>query len=56
MQYVAFESAADEHVPVLLTDCNIMILYAHNTKLNVHQRMYWDFGQIWHASIIWKNW
>ena len=33
----------------MLTDGNIMILYAHNTKLNVHQRMYWDFG--WDASI-----
>ena len=51
MQYVAFESATHRHVPVLLTDGNIMIVYAHNTKLNVHQRMYWDFGQIWDASI-----
>ena len=49
MQYVAFESAVHRHVPVMLTDGNIMMLYAHNTKLNVHQRMYWDFG--WDASI-----
>ena len=50
MQYVAFESAARWHVPVLLTDGNTTTLYAHSTKLNVHQRMYWDFGQIWDAS------
>lgn len=49
MQYVAFESAVHRYVPVLLTDGNIMVLYAHNTKLNAHQRMYWDwsdFGRI----------
>ena len=51
MQYVAFVSAAHQHVPVLLTDGNIMIVYVHNTKLNVHQRMYWDFDQIWDASM-----
>ncbi|KAL0052337.1 hypothetical protein WJX82_000522 [Trebouxia sp. C0006] len=51
MQYVAFESAAHRHVPVLLTDGNIMVLYTHNTKLNAHQRMYWDFGQILDASL-----
>ena len=51
MQYVAFESAAHRYVPVLLTDGNIMVLYTHNTKLNAHQRMYWDFGQIVDASL-----
>lgn len=50
MQYVAFESAAQRYVPVLLTDGNNMVLYVHNTKLNAHQRMYWDFGQILDAS------
>ena len=29
MQYVAFKSATGRHVPVLLTDGNTMILYAH---------------------------
>lgn len=39
MQYVAFGSAAHRYVPVLLTDGNIMVLYIHNSKLNVYQRM-----------------
>ncbi len=51
MQYVAFESAVHRFVPVLLADGNIMVLYVHNTKLNAHQRMYWDFDQIVDASI-----
>ncbi|KAL0034281.1 hypothetical protein WJX77_006971 [Trebouxia sp. C0004] len=51
MQYVAFVSATLRYVPVLLTDGNIMILYAHNTKLSAHQRLYWDSGQILEASL-----
>lgn len=50
MQYVAFAAATRRYVPVLLTDGNIMVLYIHNAKLNAHQRMYWDFSQIWEAS------
>ena len=56
MQYVAFESAVHRFVPVLLADGNIMVLYVHNTKLNAHQRMYWDFDQIVDASISSRNW
>lgn len=51
IQYVAFMSATDRHVPVLLTIGNIMVLYIHNTRLNKHHRMYWGFGQIVDASI-----
>ena len=51
MQYVAFVSGTQRYVPVLLTDGNTMVLYAHNAKLSAHQRLYWDFGQILEASI-----
>ena len=51
MQYVAFKSAMDRHVPVLLTDGNIMILYVHILKLNKHHRVYWSFDQIEDASM-----
>lgn len=51
MQYVAFVSATPRYVPHLLTDGNLTILYAHNTKLSTRQRLYCDFGQILEASI-----
>ena len=51
IQYVAFESATHRYVPVVLTDGNIMVMYVHNTKLNMHQCMYWGFDQIFAASV-----
>lgn len=51
MKYVAFQSATHRNVPMLLTDGNSMILYIYDARLNVHQRMHWDFSQIWDASI-----
>ena len=51
MQYVAFHYSTGQYVPVLLTDGNIMVLYAHNNRLKAHQRMYWYSDQILDASI-----
>lgn len=50
IQYVAYKLAMDHHVPVLLTDGNIMVLYIHDIRLNSHQRIYWGFGHIVDAS------
>lgn len=37
-------------MPVLLTDGNIHVLYINNPRLDVHQRLYWDFDNIFHAA------
>ena len=34
MQYVAFESAMHHYVPMVLTDGNIMVMYASSTRIS----------------------
>ncbi|CAL8467349.1 g6886 [Coccomyxa elongata] len=51
MQYVAFHQLTGRHVPVLLTDGNIHVLYIYNRRRNDHQRLYWSFDNILDAAI-----
>lgn len=51
LQYVAFYESAGRHVPVLLTDGNIHIIFIYNPRLKVVQKLYWGFEDITAAAI-----